>query len=246
MSITLSMIKTFYVKETDSTNDYLRRYTPADDEEMTVVWTDFQQKGRGQGSNSWESEAGKNLTFSILIHPHDILARDQYIISMAVAVTMHRFLSRELSKEVYIKWPNDIYVGDSKIGGILIENRLGGEHIKDCVIGIGLNVNQQVFTSDAPNPISMCQTEGREWDREEVLRELLDEFVWQMEHFRIDKIREKYRSHLYRREGFYPYRDADGDFEAELVTVEDDGHLVLRDTSGRERRYAFKEVTFLI
>ena len=76
MSITLSMIKTFYVKETDSTNDYLRRYTPADDEEMTVVWTDFQLKGRGQGSNSWESEAGKNLTFSILIHPHDILAGD--------------------------------------------------------------------------------------------------------------------------------------------------------------------------
>ena len=240
------MINTFYVEETDSTNDYLRRYTPGEDEEMTVVWTDFQHKGRGQGTNSWESEAGKNLIFSILIHPQEIRAHDQYIISMAVAVTMHRYLSRELSQEVYIKWPNDIYVGDFKIGGILIENRLSGEHIRDCVIGIGLNVNQQLFISDAPNPISMCQIEGHEWDREEVLRQLLTEFVWQMEHFRIDKIREKYRSHLYRREGFFPYRDAEGDFEAEIVTVENDGHLLLRDTEGRERRYAFKEVSFVV
>ena len=240
------MINTFYVEETDSTNDYLRRYTPGEDEEMTVVWTDFQHKGRGQGTNSWESEAGKNLIFSILIHPQEIRAHDQYIISMAVAVTMHRYLSRELSQEVYIKWPNDIYVGDFKIGGILIENRLSGEHIKDCVIGIGLNVNQQLFTSDAPNPISMCQIEGHEWDREEVLKQLLTEFVWQMEHFRIDKIREKYRSHLYRREGFFPYRDAEGDFEAEMVTVENDGHLLLRDTEGRERRYAFKEVSCVV
>jgi len=236
------MIKTFYLEETDSTNDYLRRYPPADDEEMTVVWTDFQHKGRGQGANTWESEAGKNLTFSILIHPKEVLARDQYILSMAIAVTMHRYLSRVLGEEVYVKWPNDIYVGDLKIGGILIENRLSGDHIKDCVIGIGLNVNQEVFVSDAPNPVSMRQVEGHEWDREEVLQDVLSEFVWQLEHFRIDKIREKYRSHLYRREGFFPYRDKDGAFEAELVTVEDDGHLLLRDKEGRERRYAFKEV----
>ena len=166
-------------------------------EEMVVAWTDFQHAGRGQGANHWESECGKNLTFSILIHPDNVLAHEQYIISMAVAATMRKYLSQVLSEEVYIKWPNDIYVGDQKVGGILIENRLAGSHIRDCVI-------------------------------------------------RRDKIREKYRRHLYRREGFHNYRDVKGDFEAELVTVEDDGHLVLRDKAGNLRSYAFKEVQFVI
>lgn len=240
------MVKTLYLEETDSTNDFLRYYTPEEGEEMTVVWTDFQRKGRGQGANHWESEAGKNLTFSVLIHPDEVRAQDQYIISMAVAETMHRYLSGMLDAAVHIKWPNDIYVGDSKIGGILIENHLSGEHIKDCIIGIGLNVNQTVFVSDAPNPISLRMIDDREWNREEVLQGLIAELVWQFKHFRIDVIRKKYRRHLYRREGIYPYRDVDGEFEAELLEVENDGHLVLLDTEGRQRRYAFKEVAYLV
>ena len=240
------MVKTLYLEETDSTNDFLRYYTPEEGEEMIVVWTDFQRKGRGQGANHWESEAGKNLTFSVLIHPDEVRAQDQYIISMAVAETMHRYLSGMLDAAVHIKWPNDIYVGDSKIGGILIENHLSGEHIKDCIIGIGLNVNQTVFVSDAPNPISLRMIDDREWNREEVLQGLIAELVWQFKHFRIDVIRKKYRRHLYRREGIYPYRDVDGEFEAELLEVENDGHLVLLDTQGRQRRYAFKEVAYLV
>lgn len=236
--------KYIYLEEVGSTNDFLRQYEG--DEEMVVAWTDFQHAGRGQGANHWESECGKNLTFSILIHPDNVLAHEQYIISMAVAATMRKYLSQVLSEEVYIKWPNDIYVGDQKVGGILIENRLAGSHIRDCVIGIGLNVNQKEFKSEAPNPVSMLQLEGKEWEREEVLRGIIDLFVWQLEHFRRDKIREKYRRHLYRREGFHNYRDAKGDFEAELVTVEDDGHLVLRDKAGNLRSYAFKEVQFVI
>jgi BirA family biotin operon repressor/biotin-[acetyl-CoA-carboxylase] ligase len=165
---------------------------------------------------------------------------------MAVAETMHRFLSGMVDAAIQIKWPNDIYVGDSKIGGILIENHLSGEHIKDCIIGIGLNVNQTVFVSDAPNPISMRMIDDREWNREEVLQGLISELVWQIQHFRIDIIRKKYRRHLYRREGFYPYRDAEGEFEAEMLEVENDGHLVLLDTEGRQRRYAFKEVAYVI
>ena len=106
------MVKTLYLEETDSTNDFLRHYTPGEDEDMTVVWTDFQRKGRGQGSNQWESEAGKNLTFSVLIHPDKVRAQDQYIISMAVAETMHRFLSGMVDTAIQIRWPNDIYVGD--------------------------------------------------------------------------------------------------------------------------------------
>ena len=110
--------KYIYLEEVGSTNDFLRQYEG--DEEMVVAWTDFQHAGRGQGANHWESECGKNLTFSILIHPDNVLAHEQYIISMAVAATMRKYLSQVLSEEVYIKWPNDIYVGDQKVGGILI------------------------------------------------------------------------------------------------------------------------------
>lgn len=236
--------KYIHLDEVGSTNDFLRQYEG--DEPLVVAWTDFQQAGRGQGSNRWESERGKNLTFSMLFHPDQVNAHEQYVLSMAVAATMRKYLAQELTEEVCIKWPNDIYVGDQKIAGILIENSLSGTMIRNCVVGIGLNVNQTVFRSDAPNPISMAQLEGHEWDREKVLHDIVDLFVWQLEHFHRDKIREKYRRHLYRREGFYLYRDADGTFEAELVGVEDDGHLVLRDKADNLRTYAFKEVQFLV
>ena len=236
------MVKTLYLEETDSTNDFLRHYMPGEDEDMTVVWTDFQRKGRGQGSNQWESEAGKNLTFSVLIHPDKVRAQDQYIISMAVAETMHRFLSGMVDAAIQIKWPNDIYVGDSKIGGILIENHLSGEHIKDCIIGIGLNINQRVFRSDAPNPVSMWQICEQETDCEQLLQEILQAF----QEYMGKSNKDEYQSMLYRRKGFHTYADKDGAFMAEIIDVEDDGHLLLRDDNGQLRRYAFKEVTFVI
>ena len=239
----------------DSTNDFVREMIEAERTEqvmsvhslpgLTLVVADDQTAGRGQRGNTWETEKGKNLMFSLLCHPDFVKPAEQFILSQCMAVAIQEALSRYVS-DVQVKWPNDIYVGDQKVGGILIENRLAGSHIRDCVIGIGLNVNQKEFKSEAPNPVSMLQLEGKEWDREEVLRGIIDLFVWQLEHFRRDKIREKYRRHLYRREGFHNYRDAKGDFEAELVTVEDDGHLVLRDKAGNLRSYAFKEVQFVI
>ena len=235
-------VKIVHLEETDSTNRWLRE---EGGEEDVLVWTDYQSAGRGCGTNRWESERGKNLLFSLLIHPVVVRPSEQFRISMSISLAIVSALS-DYTDGWSIKWPNDIYWHDRKICGILIENRLAGSHIRDCVIGIGLNVNQKEFKSEAPNPVSMLQLEGKEWDREEVLRGIIDLFVWQLEHFRRDKIREKYRRHLYRREGFHNYRDAKGDFEAELVTVEDDGHLVLRDKAGNLRSYAFKEVQFVI
>jgi len=236
------MVKTLYLEETDSTNDFLRQYTPGEDENMTVVWTDFQRKGRGQGTNHWESEAGKNLTFSVLIHPHEVLAKDQYIISMAVAETIHRYLSGVTDAAVSIKWPNDIYVGDFKIAGILIENSLSGEHIRDCIIGIGLNVNQQHFVSDAPNPVSLCQLLGHEVDREALLHDILRRFCDNLTHW--ESLHDTYCALLYRREGFHRYEDQNGILEAKLVTVTPNGRLVLEEHNGQQRSYAFKEVKF--
>ena len=253
------------------------------------VVADYQTAGRGQGTNRWESQAGQNLTFSLGFGVnfsrcesssryevrgtryenssryevrgtrYEVRAKEQFIISMAIAVSIVRTLESFLlppssvlltrknmaPRSITIKWPNDIYVGDRKVCGILIECRLQGEWVKDCIAGIGLNVNQRRFLSDAPNPTSMALESGQDFDRDEVLRVLLEHFSQTLESWDEATIRSAYRSLLYRREGYWPYCDGEGRFEARLKGVEDDGHLVLEDRAGSERRYAFKEVVFL-
>ena len=227
-----------HIDETGSTNRWLREH--ADTERNQVVWTDYQSAGRGCGSNTWESERDKNLLFSMLIHPLGLKANAQFSISMAISIAIVRALQPLLGDDTLsIKWPNDIYWRDRKLCGILIENRLSGAFVRDSIIGVGLNVNQAQFISDAPNPVSLCQITGCEHDREALLHRVI-------ERIGLDVDAEEYRSLLYRRHGFHAYRDADGDFEAELITVEDDGHLLLRDLNGQQRRYAFKEVQFTI
>ena len=250
-----------HIDETDSTNRWLKsRLTAvvgsADNHHATelgtraVVVADYQTAGRGCGTNTWESERGANLLFSLLIHPTSLPANRQFHISMAVSVAIVNTLSSILSPlaphplPLSIKWPNDIYVGDRKICGILIENQLQGGCIKDSIIGVGLNVNQQHFVSDAPNPVSLANLTGRLLDRELLLQQLLEAFDTEWTH--LEGVRSRYLPLLYRRTGFHCYRDALSEFSAELLTVEDDGHLLLRNTDGHDRRYAFKEVQFVI
>ena len=239
--------KVIHIDETDSTNRWLRRLYSTDHESSLAVWAEYQTAGQGCGSNSWESEGGKNLTFSLLLHPTEIPAECQFRISEAVSVaiceTLDGLLPRE--HEVTIKWPNDIYVGDQKICGILIENQLRGRLISDSIVGIGLNVNQMEFKSDAPNPVSAAQIIGHEVDREALLQALLQRLPATME-LVPEALMQTYRGRLYRREGYHPFRDSHGGFEAKVMNVLDDGRLVLLDTEGTARIYTFKEVEFLI
>ena len=236
--------ESIHIAETDSTNRWLRAEGGTLSDAKVVV-ADYQTAGRGQGTNTWESERGMNLTCSIGLCPEGVKASRQFLLSMAISVALTRTL-QALPCPISIKWPNDIYAGDKKICGILIENTLQGDRIKDCIIGIGLNVNQRVFVSDAPNPTSMALESGHDFDREEVLRALLGHFGQLLTDWDEELIRATYRQLLYRREGVFPYRDGEGYFRASLAGVEDDGHLLLQDTEGRQRRYAFKEVTFVI
>lgn len=227
-----------HIKETDSTNRWLREANLK--EQMTCVCADYQTAGRGCGTNKWESERGKNLTFSMLIHPKGIPATQQFDISIAISLAICEALDRYIG-DLSIKWPNDIYWRNGKIAGILIEHTLQGSVIKKSIIGVGLNVNQRVFHSDAPNPVSLWQICKHETDRKQLLYDILHAF----EKYLGKDNREQYLGMLYRRHGFYPYCDQDGAFMAEFVTVEPDGHLLLCDDEGRERRYAFKEVCYV-
>ena len=231
--------KIVHIDETDSTNRWLKDHG----EGTMVVATDYQTAGKGCGSNAWESERGKNLTFSMLIHPDGIAAREQFHITEVVSVALCRTLQPYIYNKVEIKWPNDIYVGDRKICGILIENRLQGNVIVDCIIGIGLDVNQRTFVSDAPNPVSMYQLTGQETDREALLADFLQTFdqEWQ------NKANgSEYRELLYRKGKDGLYEDKTGRFVARLADVLPDGRLLLVDEEGKEHTYAFKEVSFII
>jgi len=144
-----------------------------------------------------------------------------------------------------VKWPNDIYWRDRKLCGILIENRLQGSLIRDSIIGLGLNVNQRAFVSDAPNPVSMVQILGHECDREVVLRRIVDRFM--LSPCMLDLTTMRYNAMLYRRgRGLFPFRDANGRFLAEVVGTDATGLLTLRRDDGRSVQYAFKEVEFIL
>jgi BirA family biotin operon repressor/biotin-[acetyl-CoA-carboxylase] ligase len=241
----------FHLKETASTNEYLKQLLEKEElDEGTVVVADFQTAGRGQAHNSWESQAGKNLLFSLLLRPDFLEAEDFFAITEVVSLAVHEVLSVYLKDKanLSIKWANDIYWKDKKIAGILIENSLLGNKIISSVIGIGLNVNQDEFTSDAPNPISMKDITGTQYALNEVLQKIqlaiLRYYIVLMEDG-FDAIHRRYLAVLYRREGFHNY-EADGKtFSAVLVDVAKSGELKLEDKHFKQMTFAFKEIKFV-
>lgn len=239
-----------YLAVVDSTNQWMKtRLREAVLPEGFVVRAGYQEAGRGQGTNRWESERGRNLLFSVLLRPEHIPVSSQFVlsqlISLAIVHTLHQLLPDD--KDAFtVKWPNDIYWNDRKLGGILIENVLQGGCIKSCVIGVGLNINQTTFYSDAPNPVSLKQLSGHRHRIKNVMHGILHH-LFEIYSCEADAIRAGYARLLYRREGFHPfYSDGKGRFEASIVRVDDDGRLVLKEKTGDESGFYFKEVRFLV
>lgn len=223
----------------------------------TVVRADYQSAGRGQRGNTWESDAGKNLLMSMLVRMPSFPAAKQFFISEAVSLAIVSTLRERTGVECRVKWPNDIYAGDRKITGILISHSLRSEEsgeatIAHSVLGVGLNVNQEEFHSDAPNPVSVFQLTGRRHDVEELTRSVAEAIranLDRLEQGDLSAMHEEYMGALWRGDGAdYPFYDvASGErFEASVYAVEPLGHLVLRTSpDGALRRYAFKEVVWL-
>ncbi|NDV68466.1 biotin--[acetyl-CoA-carboxylase] ligase [Dysgonomonas sp. 25] len=242
------MPQIIHLTETDSTNTYLKELalkTPVD--EMTIVRTDYQSAGKGQRGNVWESERGKNLLFSVLLQPGFIHADKQFILSQLVSLAIKDVLS-EHTDGITIKWPNDIYWQEKKICGILVENNLIGNKIEQSVIGIGININQETFVSDAPNPVSLQQITGKEYNIEHILYGITDKIVLYYNNLKDGKtadIISAYKSALFRREGYYWYDDGTQPFEARIADIEDTGILHLETKDKQIRKFAFKEVTYI-
>ncbi len=146
-----------YLPSVNSTNLYakvlLSKSKPI---EGTVIYTDEQRAGRGQIGSKWESEAKKNIILSLILYPNFLLASQQFQLNKAISLAIIDFLSDYISPDwLRIKWPNDIYIKNQKIGGILIENSLKGYQLQNTIVGIGLNINQEIFSKELPNPSSL-------------------------------------------------------------------------------------------
>ena len=166
-----------WLERVDSTNDEARRHISEIDN-LSVVSALEQTKGRGQHGNTWLSMPGENLTFSLIVKDFRIKANEQSAISQATALSLTKLLGRH-GIEARIKWPNDIYAGDNKICGILIENSLKGMEIDWSIIGIGLNVNQTSFPEHLPNPTSMrlCTENSNPYNTRTILEEYIEIFT---------------------------------------------------------------------
>ncbi|MBR4389612.1 MAG: biotin--[Prevotella sp.] len=237
-----------YLDTVDSTNRYVRELDIPEDVDMLVCVADYQTAGRGQGSNTWESERGKNLLFSVKVQPHDVAPSQQFILSEACALSLKDVFDTMVDG-ITLKWPNDIYWNDRKLSGTLIETALAAGNIKHCVFGVGINVNQRSFHSDAPNPVSLWQILGHKVDISVLLSQIVDclaNRLQQVHEGRYDEVQNAYHAALFRREGWHLFRDARDMFRAHIVEVRPDGHLLLCDEEGKKRQYAFKEVEFII
>ena len=236
------------VEKLDSTNLHaLQLIKDTNPSGGTVVMALNQTEGRGQQTNAWESESGKNLTISLILRPDFIKAQDQFQISMIISLGVRDYLST-YSENISVKWPNDIYVGDKKIAGILIEHSIMGVYLSHSVCGIGLNMNQKRFLSDAPNPISLYMLTKETYDLEKELVRLLasiENRYFQLLNGNGNKLEEDYLNAMFWMKEEHTFEDEEGQFKGKIVGISEFGQLQIQDEEQQVRTYNFKEVSFL-
>ena len=238
----------------DSTNRYVRDeagdlWGKQESGGYVVVTAEHQTAGRGQRGNTWSSNAGENLLFSVLVRPGEALAvSNQFLLSQAVALALHSALEH-YGIDTRLKWPNDIYVGNRKLGGLLLEVDYCGAFVEQAIIGVGVNVNQEIFPKMDRVPVSMKILLGCDFSVEEVLATILNSFEYYyglLSSGDCESIATEYSKLLLGLNELRTFVDSGGRFNAVLEGVEPSGHLLVRRSDGRLARYAFKEIEQLL
>jgi BirA family transcriptional regulator, biotin operon repressor / biotin---[acetyl-CoA-carboxylase] ligase len=233
--------------QTVSTNLFLQELLKKDKPHNgTLVVAKEQTGGKGQFGNKWYSRKGENLTFSFVLYPDYLMAGNQFNLSKFVSLALFDTVIRYLDN-VKIKWPNDLFAGQKKIAGILIENTIRGTQISTSIIGIGLNVNQKDFPKDIPNASSLHLQTGIAFNLTALLEELLTNLNIRLAELRYNmpKLDDQYIKALYQYGEYGLYQDHTGIFEAKIDAIDEFGRLCLVDRTNQTRKYAFKEVRFL-
>lgn len=242
--------------EVESTNDFaieLLKSTAIP--EGSAILTQKQTKGRGQREQNWESESGKNITVSFIFHPRFLTAARQFNLNICVSLGVLDFVDQVLNKEaVSIKWPNDIYFNNKKIGGILIENTIQGNSLQTSVVGIGININQTEFHSEAPNPASFKTITGQDYNIYEsfsILCTCLEARYLQLKAGKETDMKMEYIKNLFQFDVYRDYLIKGELYTCRITGVSDSGRLLLEACSqGNEEYRTFeadlKEVKFIL
>jgi len=236
----------------DSTNKFMFDFISNNEiDEGWVIVANNQTKGKGNADNNWESESGKNLTFSILLKPEFINAEDQFSITQIISLSILNALSKYLdANRLRVKWPNDIYFSEKKLGGILIQNTIKGPKISNSVVGIGINVNQEKFISDAPNPGSIKLINHEVADKEILLKEILNninDYYSRLMLFPSNKwLENQYLKKLYAINETLSFKDKNGEFKGMIRGIDNFGRIIISHEKGEDKIYSFKEVEFIL
>ncbi|SQH73721.1 Bifunctional protein BirA [Porphyromonas crevioricanis] len=243
----------FHFDSLPSTNTYIRdelargvRYSSP-----TTIVVDAQPGGRGQQGNTWYTPRGENITLTTYLETN-LKATEQFFISELVALVALETVKTYLpeSDKLSLKWPNDLYYGDRKLGGILIEHSITGDGLDYSLLGVGINVNETSFPTNLPNPISIRQISGYSHDITTLVEhycQTLDLYVAMLETAKgLDCLHQEYLCHLYRREGYHPYVGGGSQFFARIERVLPNGLICLEEEGGQRRMFAFKELQFVL
>jgi BirA family transcriptional regulator, biotin operon repressor / biotin---[acetyl-CoA-carboxylase] ligase len=238
------------LKVVNSTNDFLKNLLSNSKPlpEGTVIMADSQFAGRGQQQNIWHSEPGKNLTFSLLLNPMFLDIADQFDLNRAISLGVFDSLEPLLGNGLKIKWPNDIYYGDKKLGGILIENVIQGTQIKNAIIGIGLNINQYSFPEAAGNAISLKQILHKDYDLRALLYDIcshIEAWYLKLRAAKKETVRIAYLDRLYWLNQQKQFRSNNSTFTGVITNVKSNGLLVIENDKDQELEFNLKEIEFL-
>jgi BirA family biotin operon repressor/biotin-[acetyl-CoA-carboxylase] ligase len=219
--------------------------------EGTVIIAYKQTHGRGTDQNTWESEAKKNLTFSIILYPRFLHPSEQFRLIEVTSLGITDFIKTLLpsNNSITIKWPNDIYVGDKKLCGTLVQNSITGPKLTECIIGIGLNINQEHFISKAPNPVSLKQISGKNYDLQPCLANLctsIDYRYTQLKNKQFSLLETDYLSQLYRYFEWHDFIIQDNKINARIIGISNYGQLRLESADGKIHECGMKEVVYCL
>ena len=209
----------------------------------------FQSQGRGLKDTNWVSEKGKNLLCSILIKLKGLNVQHNFYLNSAISIGIYKALYEFNLSSLCVKWPNDIMSGTAKLGGILIKNSIKSNSIYQTILGLGLNINQESFPRNLPNPISMKNITGKDYSRQDVLRHIVKCLKIEIEKLNNEKFEElhkEYESLLYRKGKTQLFQDMDGqNFDGVIIGVSSQGLLKVRNQSGEVLQFDHKEIKFL-
>lgn len=240
--------KVFHLNEVASTQTWLMEQDcELSLPEFAVAYTENQTKGKGQGTNVWESEKGKNISFSFVLRPYFLEASNQYLLTQIVSLAIVDTLNKYLGRGVKIKWPNDIYVKENKICGILIQNKLLGAEFAAVYCGIGININQEIF-SFAPNPTSLALELGKSLNTKEVFNLAMENIYnrySQLKRGEIESIQKEYLSLLLFRGEMRTYEYLGEKIQAKILSVNEYGHLIFETLDGKVSSCELKQWKFL-